>query len=608
MKININSNNYPEILRNQDQWVNQKVTWNEEKKKYSKKPRNSRSGMAARWSNPETWSSVEDAEKLHKTDPESIPAFILDGSNNLVCIDYDDCCDEDGNLNWFAQTLVNTFESYAERSVSGNGIHILCKGTTTMSGDVTIEYNGQELDIEVFTKKRIITLTGNLINPDLNEVKENQLVLESLEEKVKPKPKPPGGFTVGSGPSFTSSLQPDQEIKKLENALESLSCDQYGEWLQVGMAMRLYGAQNGCEDEVWKAFDSWSSTTETGNYNQQQNLDAWNAWDTDGSGNPVTLGSVYHMAKQNGWTFDSRTLTSPQNGQNAGRPPSPPHADTAQRFYDETMVDEASGFPTMRYREGQWFGYSDTGWSIVPQEKIMSCISTYMQDQPDLRSHCSSTYFRSVRDNLASYNFCATGHHMPTWLDTGENADHWTAFSDGKCVNLLDLAKVLEGLAPSDECRYSKPVSPAFFSKSFVGYPMQIKERDKPLFEEYLRTVQPEPVNRKMLQQMAGLALTDETCYETCHALIGSGANGKTVFLDILQHLIGRNNVCFIPLGMITQRFQGFPLVENKLNICNEMATDTGTGNLHLIEGMLKDCISGGDVEVERKGIDKTLV
>ena len=65
----------------------------------------------------------------------------------------------------------------------------------------------------------------------------------------------------------------------------------------------------------------------------------------------------------------------------------------------------------------------------------MNRISTFMQDEPDLRPHCSSNYFRSVRDNLTSFNLCGTNQQMPAWLDTGETADHWMAFSDGHLDN-----------------------------------------------------------------------------------------------------------------------------------------------------------------------------
>ena len=606
MEAAINTGNYPEKLKKLNQWVNQEITWNSEKNKYDKKPINSRTGQPAKWSDPNTWASFEDVQALHETNPRAIPAFILAEDNGMVCVDIDNCFDEEGKMVRLAEMLMNTWECYTERSVSGTGIHMLCYGTTPLNGNVTIETGGMELDIEVFTKKRIITLTGDIIKPECSVMTDKQFELNGLADMVK-KPESPLVGSAPLAPTFSNSLQPPQELTKLTSALQSVSADDYHDWMKVGMAMRLYGIQNGCENDMWQAFDNWSATTKSGNYDPQKNLKAWSTWNTTGTGNPVTLGSIYHMAKQNGWTFDNRSITSAANGQNGGRPTSPPHADTAQRFYNDSIVDETSGFSTLRYREGQWYEYDQTGWSIIPQEKIMSCISTYMQDQQDLRTFCSSTYFRSVRDNLASYNMCATGHQMPTWLDTGEDAKHWIAFSDGKAVNMLELAKVLAKLAPPDEARYTRTVSPAFFSKSFVDYPIQTTERAMPLFQKYLDTIQPDFPNQKMLQQMAGIALTDETCYEACHALVGGGANGKTVFLDILQRLIGRKNVCFIPLNMLAQRFQSFPLVENKLNICNEMATDTGTGSLHMVEGMLKDCISGGDIEVERKGMDKTF-
>lgn len=600
MKAAIQSSKIPADLRKNNNWVNQELTWNKSKNKYDKKPLNSRTGKPAKWSDPDEWSSLEDAQKMHQADPLKVPAYVMTEADNLVCIDLDDCYDGDA-LKPYAQHLMDVFHTYTERSVSGSGIHILCSGTTGLRVNETIIHEGREYPIEVFTKSRIVTLTGDLVDPDYSYIEEGEL--DTLEEMVKPKAK--AGLTIGRG-SPASSLATEEELRKLGSALQSASANDYHGWMKVGMALRLYGAQNGCEQEAWALFDDWSKTTESGNYDPQRNLDAWDSWDTTEAGSQVTLGTVYHMAKENGWTFDGRTITSSQNGQKGGRPPAPAHADTAKDFFDTSMVDESSGHPTTRYRDGIWHDYSPQGWTVVPKERIMSRIATFMQDDPALENHCTSNYFRSVKDNLASYNMCATGYRMPTWLDTGESGNHWMAFSDGWAVNMLNMARIMAGLDTGlEEPEYKRPVSPAFFSKSFVAYPLETEDRSMPLFRKYLDRVQPDPENQRMLQQMAGIALTDETCYETCHALIGSGANGKTVFLDILQHLIGRNNVCFIPLKMLAERFQGFPLAENKLNICNEMSTDTGTGNLHLVEGMLKDCISGGDIEVERKGVDK---
>jgi len=604
MNVKIESNNIPNELRKNNNWVSQKLTWNDSKNKYEKKPLNARTGRVAKWSNPEEWASFEEVETMQQSRSDIAPAYIMQKNDNLVCIDLDDCYDGT-TLKPYAEYLINLFQSYTERSVSGNGIHIFCQGTTDLKTAVTIEYEGAEYAIEIFTKKRIITMTGVLINDDYADIEDGMDDLENLNNIVKPKTR----ALVRSGMVMPSELPLDKEQQKLESALKSIDPSAYSDWVNVGMALRLWGAQEGAEEVAWALFDTWSASTDKGNYDQEKNLKTWGSWSTEDNGEKqVTLGSVFHMAKEAGWTFDSRQLSSALNGQQGGRPPAPPHAETAQDFFEKKIIEKTSGFPKIRYRQGQWFEYSALGWAITPREEIMSRIATFMQNKLELQPHCSSNYFRSVRDNLTSYNMCATGHQMPTWLDSGKSADHWMAFSDGVAVNMLKLAEVKAGLAEGAmEEEYKRPISPAFFSKSFVDYPLETENRSMPLFRKYLNEVQPDEGNQRMLQQMAGLALTDETAYETCHALIGSGANGKTVFLDILQNLVGRKNVCFIPLNMITERFQGFPLAENKLNICNEMATDTGMASLHLIEGMLKECISGGDIEVERKGVDKTF-
>jgi P4 family phage/plasmid primase-like protien len=54
-------------------------------------------------------------------------------------------------------------------------------------------------------------------------------------------------------------------------------------------------------------------------------------------------------------------------------------------------------------------------------------------------------------------------------------------------------------------------------------------------------------------------------------------------------------------------RFQTFPLVTAKVNISGELPTDMGASAMAAMEGNFKHAVSGGTIEVERKGVDKTL-
>ena len=599
MTVDIQTKKYPEALRLSKQWVNMQVTRNETKDKYEKSsPMNSRSGQAARWSNPETWSAIEDAEAMYEARPDRLPTYIICAKDELVVIDCDNCYEGD-TLKPYARYLVDLFESYTERSVSGRGIHIFVQGSTDLKLDTWIIHEGEEHRIEVFTDKHMITLTGDLIDPDLNDIQDGEEALIKLEAMVKPKPT----VVVGQG-NMTTSLTADQELIKLGSALETLSSSSYDEWRTVGMAMKLEGAQKGCEDDMWQLFDTWSRTTGSKNYDAEQNLKAWNKWSTTATGNEVTLGTVYHMAKEAGWVYDRRSTTSSSNGQKGGRPSLPLHADTARECFEDALIDEDSGLPTTLWRSGQWYDYGPLGWVSVGAKDVYSDIITYMHTRPDLDRCCNRSYFTSVQDNLTSMDLCGTKCDMPGWLTTGGSAENWVAFSDGWAVDVHTYAMIKAGLLPGcPESDYMKPLSPDLFSKAYVEYPFE-GDRSIAMFRKYLDRVQPDPENQRMLRQMLGLLLSDETRYETCFAMIGNGANGKTVMLDIMTALVGWKNVCSVQLHRLNERFQTFPLVENKVNICGEMPTDVGVGSLYKVEGEFKNFISGGILEAERKGRD----
>lgn len=594
--------NVPNQLQENSNWVNFNSEWDDQKQKFgNKRPIQTATGGYAKVNDPATWGEFSPAVERCDTGKSNGIGYALTEDDNLVFIDLDKCFDGAGPKP-FAQHLVEIFQSFTERSVSGNGLHILCRGSTRLNGNETLVYEGVEHEIEIYTKGRFMLMTGDLIDESLSDIVDGTEALVKLEDMIK---KPVVTLKTGQR---GSSLTPDQEIQKLASALQHIDPDHYTTWMEVGMAVKLWGCGSECGDLAWETFDQWSSGTKSGNYDPATNRASWDSWAGTGvAGQQVTLGTVYMKAKENGWKFDGRKLSSAQNGQSGGRPSAPPHADTAQRFFDDELVELESGHPTVIQRDGAWHEYSSSGWEIIPEKRIISRITTFMQDQPDLHPHCSSNYFRSVKDNLMSNNYCGTTIPMPSWLDTGENADNWMGFSDGRAVNMLEMAKAHAGLAEKDESRYVRPLCPAFFSKSFVDYPITVGEVETPLFKAYLDRIQPKKENQRMLQQLAGLALTDETRYESCFALVGSGANGKTVFLDILSAMIGRQNVSSVDLQMLDQRFQTFPLATSKLNICGEMPTDVGVSSLRNVEGILKNCISGGEIEVERKGLDKAL-
>lgn len=302
---------------------------------------------------------------------------------------------------------------------------------------------------------------------------------------------------------------------------------------------------------------------------------------------------------------DRREETSPENGKHGGRPAAPP-PDTVARLFAEQKLTMPNGFLVARHYRDEWFRFAD-GWHGISFVEMEKTLATWLQDNPELSNFAKPHYVRAVLMNLASFNFCGIDATVekPCWLSTNEPAHNWVAFSNGIAVNVWQYADQLaNGIAPKS---YTRPVTPDLFSADFVNYPW-----DETAFPErfisYLERVQPETENFNAIRRMLGLLIADTGKYEVFFQLYGRGANGKTVLLDIIEALVGRRNVSRVPLEALAPgtRFQSFPLVQAKVNICGELSTDLGRAEYTAVEGQLKHAVSGGTIEIERKGKDKT--
>jgi putative DNA primase/helicase len=300
---------------------------------------------------------------------------------------------------------------------------------------------------------------------------------------------------------------------------------------------------------------------------------------------------------------DMRSVTSQGNGAKGGRPPAPSHADTAERYATEEL--RRDGHYVVRHWRGKWYAYDHgNGWRELADIEIQGRLITYLRGDPDLRGHATAHYAASVMLNLRAHDLCGLPETIkrPCWLDTGESGQNWVAFKNGVVVNIWQYARALsEGREPTG---HTRPLSPLFFSPDYVEYdwnPDAMPEK----FHAYLERVQPKTDNVEAICRMMGILMADTTRYEVFWQLYGSGSNGKTVLLDVIKAMVGKGNLSFVPLHSLVERFGPWPLAESKVNICGELPTDVGRGQLYQIEGEFKNCVSGGEIEYEQKGKDK---
>ena len=141
-------------IKSTPQWVAWK--WQERDGKSIKVPRDLMTEAAIDAHDAEHWYSYEQADKIYQFAFDGI-GYVITHDDGIVGVDLDDCV-EAGELNSFAQSIVDNVPSYWEISPSGTGIKGYLLGEL---GDYRSK--SATAPIEVYQGRRFFTFTGQSI-------------------------------------------------------------------------------------------------------------------------------------------------------------------------------------------------------------------------------------------------------------------------------------------------------------------------------------------------------------------------------------------------------------------------------------------------------------
>lgn len=151
--------NVPKELKNASRWVCYKLEQKEGKEKLDKIPKNAITGGNAQSNNSDTWCDFKTAcDGLRKYRFDGL-GFMLGGG--FFGIDIDNINSDIQAYKNGEYCIINEFldslKSYAEYSPSGTGIHIICKGELPEGGR-------RKNNIEMYERGRFFTITGNVLS------------------------------------------------------------------------------------------------------------------------------------------------------------------------------------------------------------------------------------------------------------------------------------------------------------------------------------------------------------------------------------------------------------------------------------------------------------
>lgn len=150
--------------------------------------------------------------------------------------------------------------------------------------------------------------------------------------------------------------------------------------------------------------------------------------------------------------------------------------------------------------------------------------------------------------------------------------------------------------------------APLIGRHAFLKIPCAIEEIENTpepvLFLKFLRSILVQKDNPKepdfdlicFVQEMMGYLLLDSTQAEAAFFFIGSGSNGKSKLLDVIEAMIGDAHISRCTLeNMTTNRFASSGLVGKRLNLIRDDESE------RIKSDVLKTLISGEKLDAEQK-------
>lgn len=135
---------------------------------------------------PSHWRNEGDVREVQIMVPELFDGFGIVLTGDIVFIDLDHVRDPDtGVVEPWALQMVMTFDSWAEVSVSGTGLHIFCFGSLAGPGVSNYLDGDPARHIEIYDRGRFAYLTGHALEP-VRPLAERQHLVTLLTQHTRP--------------------------------------------------------------------------------------------------------------------------------------------------------------------------------------------------------------------------------------------------------------------------------------------------------------------------------------------------------------------------------------------------------------------------------------
>ena len=471
--------------------------------------------------------SFDDAYNVYLGNPDrwaGIGLALIDG-DNVAAVDLDNIIldgrivKDDLVLRRMLREAGNQ-NCYIESSPSGRGLRII--------GTISESFPAITKPYEAYCRDRYVTITGqNPVNPSSwgNIEPVIEILRASQPSQSKPSANDPRSAlsdAIGGG----SNPMPEtrENIERVQSALGALDPDMgYPEWRNVLFALR--SLEWPCAETIARTWSAGGDPNEprASKYDADE-FD--NLWAKAQPGGGITIGTLFHMAREAGWN-----------------PPAPAGANLADNSGAKDILNGRYFAALHRNRllrvaeKGNILRFGETGWHPTDPGAEYQAAIEVVNEISSLAQHRLSEGKQDESRELQRHKvWSSTEARLRAMWELG-----WSEPGMSVKATLLDADPNLLGvrngivdlrsrtlLKPRPEILVTKRAAPAFDPSAQC-----------PAFDRFLNDIQPDHTVQRLLQQVCGLVLLGEVLEQRLFFFYGLGANGKSTLIETVAWVLG---------------------------------------------------------------------
>lgn len=543
-------------------------------------------GNPAKSNDPTTWTNMQNAVIAMKGGNFSGIGFMFSESK-FFGVDIDDCREEverylNGDKSGIIGEFIETLGSYAELSQSGNGIHIICKGS--------LPDGARRKDkIEMYDSGRYFIMTGKQIGSytDVANCTEN---IKSLHAKYLGNPQKK---TVRKPAEAASNLTEKEIIDKMCAASVKANALYHGDFSS-------YQSQSEADMAFCNILAFWcgGDTSLMDSIYRKSGL-MRDKWDRR------TSGSTYGKILLDRCASDCREFYEPHK-KDSFRIKNKNAADTEIELHSlddtgnaERMRDIFSNILRYNFTDKRWMYYTKGKWKCDDKGAVFSAADVILERMKKEAALWAEQDGGSMMNNFQKHMKRSRSHNSKYAMI--KEFEHLVPVSPSE----MDIHKTLVNCPDSVidlENGEKIPHEPQLYMTKMLGTSMPENPKNPEKWLKFLDDIfNGDKELIRYVQKALGYSLSGLTQEQCVFFLYGTGRNGKSTFLEVIRLILGDYATNIQPESiMIKQNSSNANTDIARLKGARFVTSVEPNEGMRLNEGLIKQ-LSGDDMVTARK-------